>query len=408
MISLLLLLAAQDWPGFRGPAGQNVTDDKTLPLTWGPTENLLWTSPLPAVGHASPIVVGGRVIVCGVKWEGGKADPAVIPEHHVTAYAADDGKKLWDAVLPPGPWRREDFRSGPGGGYAAPTPCSDGRRVFAAFSSSVIAAYELDGTLAWRKEIKPHTFDVTLGSSPVLFGETVVLLCAMAKASDSRLLALRKSDGEPAWETRLPKTGFGHSTPLLIDVKGKPQLLVVASGGSKTAEALQSFDPSDGRRLWWCKGAGDASSPAYGDGLVYFDSGRGSDGAAVEPGEGELAPKWTAGPLSECIASPLIVNGHVFRLQGSGVVKVWKLSDGAEAGKKRLEKLGSTWSSPLLDGNGRLYFASGGRSVVVKADPSLEEVGAGDLGDANHASPAVSKGRLYLLGQKNLYCVGAR
>lgn len=408
MMTIFLALAIQDWNQFRGPSGQNVTADTTLPLKWGPAENLLWSAPLPALGHASPLVVDGRVIVCGVAWEGGKPDPKVIPAHHVTAYAADDGKQLWDLVIPPGPWRREDFRSGPGGGYAAPTPCSDGKRIYVAFGSSVMAAVELDGKLAWRKEITPHTFDVTLGSSPVLHKDTVILLCAMAKASDSRLLALRTSDGEPAWESKLPKTGFGHSTPLLIDVKGQAQLLVVASGGSKTAEALQAFDPADGKRLWWCKGSGDASSPAYADGRVYFDSGRGGDGTAVEPGAGEVAPAWSAGPLSECIASPVIANGHVFRLQNSGVIKVWKLADGTEAGKKRLEKLGSVWATPLLDGNGRLYVASAGRSVVLKADPALEELGGGDLGDANHASPAVSKGRLYLLGQKKLYCVGSR
>lgn len=406
-MSLLLLLSLQDWPQFRGPGGQGVTADVDLPLTWSPDENLLWSSPLSSVGHASPIVVGERVVVCGVKWAG-KPDPAVIPEHRLSAYSTSDGKLLWDLVIAPGPWRRDDFRSGPGGGYAAPTPCSDGRRVYVAFGSSVIAAVELDGTLAWRKEIRPHTFDVTLGSSPVLYKDTVVLLCAMAKASDSRLLALRTSDGEPAWETKLPKTGFGHSTPLLIDAKGRPQMLVVASGGARTPEALQAFDPADGRRLWWCKGAGDASSPVFAEGRVYFDSGRGSDGTAAEPGEGEVAPLWTSGPLGECIASPVVAKGHVFRLQSSGVVKVWRLADGVEAGKKKLEKPGSVWASPVLDGRGRLYFANAGRSVVLKAEPALEELAVNDLGDPNHASPAVSKGRFYLLGQKKLYCVGAK
>ena len=178
---------ADEWPQFRGPTGMGTTAEKGLPLRWGGEkgENVAWTAPLPGEGHASPVVWGDRVIVCAVRWAGGKPDPAVIPDHHVACYAAADGKLLWDARIDPGPWRREDFRSGPGGGYAAPTPCSDGRRIFAAFSSSVMAAIELDGTLAWRKEIVPHTFDVTLGSSPVLYGDTVVLLCAMAKASDS-------------------------------------------------------------------------------------------------------------------------------------------------------------------------------------------------------------------------------
>src|SRR6185436_15947686 len=140
-------------------------------------------------GHASPIVSGNRIFVCTVRWAGGKPDPAVIPDHHVLCYEATDGKLLWDTVVPPGPWRREDFRSGPGGGYAAPTPATDGQRVYVVFGSSVIAAVDFDGKVAWRNEIKPHTFDVTVGSSPVLHEDAVLMLCAMTNKKDSKLIA---------------------------------------------------------------------------------------------------------------------------------------------------------------------------------------------------------------------------
>lgn len=405
---------ADEWPQFRGPTGLGVTADKTLPLRWGGEkgENVAWKSPLAGEGHASPVVWGDRVFLTTVRWAAGKPDPAVIPEHHVLCYQASDGKVLWDTPVPPGPWRREDFRSGPGGGYAAPTPATDGKRVFVVFGSSVLAALEVDGTIAWRQEIRPHTFDVTIGSSPVLFGDTVIFLCAMAKAADSRLVAFAKSDGSPKWETKLPRTGFGHSTPVIIDVKGKPQLVVIASGGGVKDDALQSFDPSDGRRLWWCKAAGDASSPAYGSGILYVDSGRGGNGVAVDPtGSGDVGAthvKWTTGGMGESIGSPIIAGDHVVRLQGGGVVKVWALADGRETDKQRLEKLGSSWASPIVDGNGRIYFASGGRSYVAQSGPQLKILAVNDLGDPNHASPAVSRGRLYIAGLRNLYCIAAR
>ena len=183
-----------------------------------------------------------------------------IPEHHVLCYRTTDGKQLWDTTVQPGSWLRTDFRSGPGGGYAAPTPAADGKRLYVVCGSSVIAALEFDGTVVWRHEIKPHTFDVTIGSSPVLFKETVLMLCAMSNKKDSKIIAYNKADGSVKWETPLPTTGFAHSTPIVIDVKGKPQLIVVASGSGETDEGVQSFDPIDGRRLWWCRGGGDASS----------------------------------------------------------------------------------------------------------------------------------------------------
>ncbi len=414
-VALALALTARaddEWPQFRGPTGLGTTTEKNLPLKWGGEqgENIAWKTPLAGEGHASPIVWGGKVLVCTVRWAGGKPDPAVIPEHHVACYAAADGKLLWDTTIEPGPWRREDFRSGPGGGYAAPTPATDGKHVFVVFGSSVMAALDLDGKLAWREPIRPHSFDVTIGTSPVLYGETVILLCAMAKASDSRLVAFAKSDGKPVWETKLPKTGFAHSTPILIDVKGKKQLIVIASGMGAKDEALQSFDPADGRRIWWCKSAGDASSPAYGSGIVYTDSGRGGLGTAVDPGgEGDVTAthvKWTTpGTMPEAIGSPIIVGEHVFRLQAGGVVRVWKVADGQETDKQRLDGLGSSWASPIADGDGRLYFASGGKSYVVQSGPQLKVLAVNDLRDPNHASPAVSQGRLYIVGLKHLYCI---
>src|SRR6185436_12375661 len=174
------------------------------------------------------------------------------PEHHVTCYQASDGKFLWDKIVPPGPWLRSDFRSGPGGGYAAPTPATDGMHVFVVFGTSVIAALDFDGRNVWRKEITPHNFDVTIGSSPVLFGDTVLMLCAMTNKNDSRLIAYDKKDGSIRWSSPL-QCGFAHSTPVLIDVQGQPQLLVAASGGGPAERGLQSLDPRNGKPLWWCQ-----------------------------------------------------------------------------------------------------------------------------------------------------------
>src|SRR6185436_5148258 len=152
-------LRADDWPQFRGPTGLGYTKEKNLPLKWGgeKNENVAWKSPLVGDGHASPIVWGDHVFVATVRWTGGKPDPAVIPEHHVVCYQAKDGKQLWDTTVDPGPWRREDFRSGPGGGYAAPTPATDGKHLYVVFASSVMAAIDFQGKVAWRQELKPHT-----------------------------------------------------------------------------------------------------------------------------------------------------------------------------------------------------------------------------------------------------------
>jgi len=126
-IALLIMLAvilvgrpesrAENWPQFRGPTGLGITGEKNLPITWS-SESMAWKAPLIGQGHASPIVWGNRVFVCTAHWpESVRKREEVIPEHHVLYYQAVDGKLLWDTLVPPGPWLRTDFRSGPGGGY---------------------------------------------------------------------------------------------------------------------------------------------------------------------------------------------------------------------------------------------------------------------------------------------------
>lgn len=412
VLALLSPALGENWPAFRGPGGQGISTDKELPLKWNAKtgENVLWKAPIRGQGHASPIIWGDRLFICTVQWPAGTADQKkVIPDHFVTCYDARDGKRLWETQIDPGKWVRDDFRSGPGGGYACPTPCTDGKLVYAVFGSSVIAALDFEGKLAWRKEIEPHSFDVTIGTSPILHGQTVLFVCAMAKKNDSKIIAFDKATGDVKWETKTPDMAFAHSTPLIIEVAGRPQMLMAAGAMGSGKHALQSFDPADGRRLWWCKGGGEASSPVFGSGIVYFDSGRGGAGTAVEPGgEGDVSEtsiKWTTGNFGEAIGSPVIVDGRIYRLISGGVLRCWDAKTGEQVFSGRIG-VSTTWASPVADGQGRIYFASAGKSVVVQAGAELKVLAENDLGDANHASPAASGGRLYFLGGNNVYCVG--
>src|SRR4051794_35654012 len=196
--------AAGDWPGWRGPTGMGQTAEKNLPLTWnGKTgENVRWKVPLPGQdgpagqdqNQSSPIVRRGRVFVTASYWPG-KTDAKQFPEHHVACYRAADGKQLWDATVPPGPWLLSDLR----GGYTAPTPAADDYRVYFVFGSAVVAALDHDGKPVWRKEVVPYKFDVALAASPVLVGDTVILQCDELD-KQSRLVAFDRATGAVRWE----------------------------------------------------------------------------------------------------------------------------------------------------------------------------------------------------------------
>jgi outer membrane protein assembly factor BamB len=403
---------SDDWPGWRGPTGMGQTRARDLPVTWGgkARTNILWQAPLlperarPDQNQSSPIVVAGRVFVT-VSWWPADTQTSEFPEHHVLCFRAGDGKRLWDTVVKPGPWLLKDLR----GGYTAPTPASDGQRIYVLFGSAVLAGLGLDGQLLWRQEIIPHHFDVAIGTSPVAYQDVVLVSCnQLGQFKASALLAFEGKTGKLRWRKVRPDIDWDHSTPVLAEIKGQRQLLAA------TANALQGLDPDSGAVLWSFRHSdriGDTVSPLLAKGVVYCDSGRGGPAVAVDPtGKGDVTKtnlKWQVGRVPEGFSSPVAVGDYLYRLHGPGVVQCWKMATGESVFKERLEGVEPA-ASPIASADGRIYFASAGRSYVVKAGPRLEIMARNDLGDPSRASPAVAGGRLFLKGGRFLCCIGNR
>jgi outer membrane protein assembly factor BamB len=78
---------------------------------------------------------------------------------------------------------------------------------------------------------------------------------------------------------------------------------------------------------------------------------------------------------------------------------------GKEVYSERLIDTSTPWASPIADPQGHLFFANAGKSYVIQAGPEFQILAINDLGDGNHPSPAVARGRLFLVGMKNIYCI---
>ncbi|MFP6901181.1 MAG: PQQ-binding-like beta-propeller repeat protein, partial [Opitutales bacterium] len=52
---------AEDWPAWRGARGDGTINDPKAPIAWKLPDNLVWKTPIPGKGHASPIIVGNRI-----------------------------------------------------------------------------------------------------------------------------------------------------------------------------------------------------------------------------------------------------------------------------------------------------------------------------------------------------------
>jgi outer membrane protein assembly factor BamB len=410
--SLLLMLAiaparGENWPAFRGPTGMGTSSERNLPTKWNikTGENIVWKvelKPTAAKGKAdlnqsSPIVWGDQVIVATVYWPEGTAQ-SEFPEQHVTSYRLADGSEEWDCKVPVGAWKLSDLR----GGYGAATAATDGKHIYIPFGSATLACLDMQGRLVWQKPIEHHeSIDVAFATSPVLYKDHVLLL-SDKNNKNSTLTAYDAATGEIAWTQKRPDVAFNHTTPLLATIAGKPQLIVAASN------VLQGLDPESGEVIWKCATPGDVTMPVIRDNIVYSDSGRGGPGLAVDAtGKGDVAAnvKWRIGNIPEGLSSPVIAGDYLLRTHNPGVLRCIRWSDGGQQYSGRLNGA-SMQSSPVVTADGLVYFASGGRSYVIRPGKTLDIVATSDLDDAGAASPAISHGKLIIKGTKYLYAIG--
>lgn len=401
--------SAENWPQFRGPTGMGQSAETDLPITWGgkTNDNILWKMPLPHVdakgkpdnNQSSPIVWGNKIVVTTSYWPANKTQKEY-PEHHVTCFSSE-GKQLWNVTVEPGPWLLTDLR----GGYTAPTPATDGERIYVVFGSGVAAAFDLDGKPIWRKEIpEPKKFDVAIGVSPILYGGNLLILCDKV-GNASHLLALDAKTGDMKWDEKRPKQNFSHTTPVLAKIGGKDHLLIGASN------QLQGVDPTNGKIIWFAANDGDVPCPILAGGLVYCDSGRGgSFGIAVDPtGSGDVTKthiKWKTDKKIGGLGSPIVSGDYLYRMRDPGLLTCWKMATGETVYEERYQGISSTASA--FTAEGRIYFASAGRSLVIKAGPKLEVLATNELGEDNGSSAAVSGGRIYLKGRNHLFAIGKK
>jgi outer membrane protein assembly factor BamB len=206
---------AENWPAWRRD-GTGISNEKNLPVVWSETENVVWRTLLPGEGNSSPIVWGNRVFVTAALDEGAK--------RLVICLDAQSGKVLWKTELLP----NEKTLLYPKTGFAAPTPTTDGRRVFAFFDSPGLVALDMEGKVVWKRALGPFKAVYNMGTSTVLYKDMVIQSCD--HKGDAFIAAFRQSDGSECWRTPRKPSGFGHfGTPLLIQVQGRPQQIGRAS-----------------------------------------------------------------------------------------------------------------------------------------------------------------------------------
>jgi outer membrane protein assembly factor BamB len=391
-LALLLLVpaaGAADWTGFRGPGGSAVSDEKGLPVTWGPDQNVRWKVPLPGRGLSNPVITGGKVFVTACS--GYKQSRL-----HVLCFALADGKKLWERQFA----ATGNTQCNPKTNMAAPTPVTDGRAVYALFATGDLAALDLDGNLLWYRSLVRDYPDITnqvgLASSPVVAGKT--LLLALENAGDSFAAGLDAATGQNKWKLPRART-INWVTPLVLQRDGRAEAVF------QTEQDVTAYDPETGKEVWSVtdREPSPIASPVLADGLILVP---GREFLALRPGKEGQTPEvvWKSNKLQTGYASPVYHQGKVYVLLAIGL-RCADARTGKELWTQRV-RTGSSATPVIADG--RAYVtAEDGNVTVIQLGDQPKVLAVNEMKDTLLATPAVADGALFFRSDSTLYCVGA-
>lgn len=417
--SLLLVLltfvaavaeAQTNWPRWRGPHDNGSITSGTYPAKWD-IDNVLWKAPLPGKGCSTPIVWNERIYLTS-------------PADGRDAVLAFDsaGKQLWQTTF--GPESPGKHRNGSG---SNPSPATDGEAIFVNFKSGALAAVEFDGKTRWRTNVVerygPDTLFWDHGSSPVLTQDSVVL--ARMHHGESWLAAFDKQTGELRWKVdRNYKTPMecdhGYTTPVVIEHDGKEAILVWG------AEHVTIHDAADGSVLWTCGGFNPKSSamwpaiatPVIVDDLAVIAYGRND---RKQPrlhgirlgGSGDVTATnraWKRNDVGTFSPSPAEYKGRIYLVRDRGEIECLDPATGETVWSDALPRSRAAYYASPLIAAGKLYAArEDGKVFVVDVEnDKFELLAENDMGESVIASIVPGDDRIYVRGEKHLFCISGK
>ncbi len=387
----------QNWPCWRGPKGDGTSMETNLPVKWDSVTNVLWKSPVPGVGYASPII-----------WKDKLFTVTALPETQekvLLCYNCKNGELLWQrTVLKTGFEKKHNNNS-----YASGTPATDGTRIFVSFLDGkdvVVAAYDFSGKQIWIK--RPGTFSSPHGysCSPVIYEDKVII--NGDSQGDSFVAALSRSDGHIVWKIPHERPAHSFSTPIFRNIAGKMQMIFCGN------REIASYNPTDGSKYWFVSGPSEdfCSSPVYNEkcGLVFVSSAWPLINlVAVKPdGQGDVTKTnivWQSRKGGFYVPSPVCTDDYLFTTMTNGKVHCMEAATGKVLW---IEDLGMQYSSGVL-ANGLVYMPNdNGVITVIKPGPTFSLIARNSIGEKMYASPAISNGKIYLRGYKHLFCISTK
>ena len=194
---------AAEWRQFRGPNGSGIAETGNLPVEFGLDDKVVLKTPVPP-GQSSPVLTSSRIFLTAS--EDGRLFTICLDRR--------TGKILWRREAPRP--RRENFHKihGP----ASPTPVTDGDNVYVFFGDFGLLSYGPDGNQRWRMPLGPFKNINGHGTSPMLAGGMLILVCD--QDAGSFMIALDPGSGTVRWKVDRSDVPRGYATPGVFHPRG--------------------------------------------------------------------------------------------------------------------------------------------------------------------------------------------
>ena len=386
LFSSVELLNAEDWLQFRGTDHRGIAESSNLPTSISSDKNIAWKKSLPGRGLSSPIIIGNQIFLTAAS----TTDQSRL---HVMCFDSNHGTTQWSREF----WATGRTICHEKTCVAAPTPASDGKYIYALYSSNDLICLDLNGNLKWMRALMqdyPNASNsLGLASSPIIVSDTLIV--QVENDSESFAAGIDLNKGTNIW--KFPRTKKANWTsPIRV---GKN---IVAIQGS---EGVTAIEASSGRILWsYGEGASTIpSSVASKDGSTLFIPSNGM--TALKPRNDNNTPEilWQEPQLRPGTASPIIVADKIFIINRAGVLNAAKKDTGERLWRLRLE--GPFSGSPVAS-KGHIYIASERKGLLQSVDLSGKEgkiTGTIELGETILGTPAIANDSLYVRSDHHLW-----
>jgi len=389
------------WPLFRGPSNMGIVPAGAYPTAWDAAAGtgILWTQAIPLPGRSSPVLWGTRLFVTGADSRARK----------VFCYERTTGRLLWETAVSAGArfaseaaaFETSDVNAGP----AAPTPVTDGVRVYALFGTGELAALDMMGKQVWSCWLGLPESSYGFAASPTLYASQLFVQFDQAGAEDGRsdLIAFDTATGKELWRVPRP-VGNSWSSPVIARFGEAAQLLTTS------VPWAIAYDPAEGKELWRANlFFGDVAALPVADAERVYVSGHEAEVFAIRMGgQGEVTGThvaWKNDEASPGTASPIVRDGLYMHATETGSVLCLDAKTGAKIWEQTLAQ-DAFYASLTLAGTSVYATDRQGVTHVFAFGRAYEALGQGTVGEVVEATPAFVENRIYMRGEKQLFCIG--